>query len=405
VRRVIRWTAPDGLDIEGILVLPPDWEAKRPLPAVVVAHGGPADHAVNTIADEQLEAIAGRGYAVLAPNFRGSTGYGAPFNVANFRDLGGADLADVLAGVDWMVEHGIADPARVGITGASYGGFLTNRAAVGTDRFAAVVSRSGIASLVTDFANSELSEFEWDYFHAYFWEDFDTYWKLSPLSRVAEAKTPLLLLHGEDDTNTAPTNSVELYTSLSARGVPAELVLYPREGHTFEEPGHWLDARERMMDWFDRWLVAAGTETTARVGEPVREGPWTLVVTSADWVAEVGGARPESGLVVVELVLAAEAPVEGRAVTLCGEGAEVALEDSSGRRFPPAGIPVEWPGGEHLVTGLQTVELRGSPDHGDASWTLRFAFHPPETVGAGRISAFGLPPVSVTWTREDKEDE
>ncbi|MGQ0723210.1 MAG: prolyl oligopeptidase family serine peptidase, partial [Candidatus Eiseniibacteriota bacterium] len=405
VRRIVRWAAPDGLDVEGVLVLPPDWEARRPLPAVVVGHGGPADHAVNTLADEQLEAIAARGYAALAPNFRGSTGYGAAFNVANFRDLGGADFADVMAGVDWLVDQGIADPARLGITGASYGGFLTNRAVVGTSRFAAGVSRSGIASFVTDFANSELSEFEWDYFHAYFWEDFDAYWSLSPLSRVSEAKTPLLLLHGEDDTNTAPANSRELYSSLRARGVPAELVTYPREGHAFEEPTHWLDARERMMAWFDRWLVTPGAEIPARAGDPVRDGPWTLVVTSARWQAGIGAVQPDAGLLVVDLVLSAEEPVDGRIVTLCGEGAEIALVDAAGRRFPPLGIPVEWPGGEHLVTGRQTVELRGSPESGDASWTFRAAFDPAALPASGRLAAFGMPPVSLTWATRTEEQE
>jgi dipeptidyl aminopeptidase/acylaminoacyl peptidase len=405
VRRIVRWTAPDGLDIEGVLVLPPDWEARRPLPTIVVGHGGPADHAVNTLADEQLEAIAARGYAAFAPNFRGSTGYGAAFNVANFRDLGGADFADVMAGVDWLVEQGIADPGRLGIAGASYGGFLVNRAVTGTNRFAAGVSRSGIASFVTDFANSELSEFEWDYFHAYFWEDFETYWRLSPLSRVSEAKTPLLLLHGEDDTNTAPANSLELYSSLRTRGVPAELVTYPREGHAFEEPAHWLDARERMMAWFDRWLAGPQAPVRARAGDPVRDGPWTLVVTSARWQAELGAARPDAGLLVVDLVLSAEEPVEGRIVTLCGESAEIALVDASGRRFPPLGIPVEWPGGEQLVTGRQAVELRGSPQSGDASWTFRVAFDPTGLPAAGTLSAFGLPPVSLTWMPEEEEEE
>jgi dipeptidyl aminopeptidase/acylaminoacyl peptidase len=388
--RVLRWTAPDGLEIEGVLVLPaPESRAPGPLPAIVVLHGGPADNTTNTLQRHGFDAIAARGYAALGVNYRGSTGYGAAFNVADYRDLGGGDLQDVMAGVDLLVAEGIADPARLGIAGASYGGFLVNRAISATDRFAAAVSAYGIASFVTDFANSELSEFERDYFGAYFWEDPEAYRRISPLDDVARIDTPLLLLHGEEDTNTPLANSRELYTSLKARGAEVELVIYPREDHGFQEPAHDLDARERALDWFDRWLLRGG-ESVAKVGEPVRAEGWTLLVRSAE--------PREDGLLVVDVVLASDREVRDRGLAITGEHPAFTLTGVDGRPAPPAGIVSG--DGDLLVRGRQSVTLSGRPDDGTASWSLRLAFDAANHPSPAELHALGLPPVEIRWKEE-----
>jgi dipeptidyl aminopeptidase/acylaminoacyl peptidase len=389
--RVVRWTAPDGLEIEGVLVLPaPADRPEGPLPTLVALHGGPADNTTNTLRSHGFDAFAGRGYAVLGVNYRGSTGYGADFNAAGYRDLGGADFQDVMAGVDRLVAEGIADPDRLGITGSSYGGFLANRAITATDRFRAAVSASGIASFVSDFGNSEMSEFEHDYFGAYPWEDPEAYARICPLRDVGAVQTPLLLLHGELDTNTALANSRELYTSLKARGAEVEMVVYPREEHGFDEPAHDLDSRERTLDWFDRWLLRDGGDPPGRIGSPLRAEGWTLLVRSA----ELSGG----GLLVIDFVLAAENEVEDLPLTITGEQPAFTLDGTDGRPRPPVGITAG--GSDLLVRGRQSVTLSGRPDDDTASWSLRLAFDPENHAPPAAFRVMGLPPVRISWKEE-----
>ncbi|HMB68508.1 MAG TPA: S9 family peptidase [bacterium] len=386
--RVVRWPAPDGTEIEGVLVLPaPAERPEGPLPTVVLLHGGPADNTTNTA--RTFGSFAGRGYAVLGVNYRGSTGYGAEFNVANHRDLGGADFLDVMAGVDMLVAEGIADPDRLGIVGASYGGFLVNRAVTTTDRFRAAVSAFGIASFISDFGNSEMSEFEHDYFGAYPWEDPEAYRRISPLDDVGAVQTPLLLLHGELDTNTALANSRELYTSLKARGAEVQMVIYPREDHGFSEPAHDLDSRERTLEWIDRRL-RGDDRTDGRIGTPLRAEGWTLLVRSAEISA--------GGLLVVDCVLASDDDVDERPLTITGEQPAFTLSGSDGRARPPVGTVSGSPG--LLVRGRQSVTLSGRPDDGTASWSLRLAFDPDNHHSPAEFRAMGLPPVRISWKEE-----
>jgi len=391
VHRIVSWKAEDGLEIEGILVTPPG--ASGPLPGIVMLHGGPAAIAYDTVRWSAMDAFAGRGYAVFAPNFRGSQGYGAGFAVASYRDLGGADFADVMSGVDHLVAEGILDGERLGVTGGSYGGFLTNVAITSTDRFAAAVSEFGMASLVTDFAQSAYRAFEHDYLGAYFWEEPELYALLSPLTRVDRITTPTLILHGLDDDNTSPANSRELYNSLlEAKGAPVELVLYPREGHGLREPVHEVDEFRRMTAWFERYLLGRGPRG---VGSTVHAEGWTLTVRGADVREGIGGAA--GPWLVVDVVLASDAVVDGRDIALTGSHAAFRLVDAQGRDHFPAGVPVDWNGAAQLVLGESHVTLAGDPARDSAAWPFRVAFPVEDATPPGRLRALDLPEVELDW--------
>jgi dipeptidyl aminopeptidase/acylaminoacyl peptidase len=402
--RIVHWTARDGLALEGILVTPPEAQDARPQPTVVLLHGGPASVAFDTVRWSTIDAMAARGYVIFAPNYRGSQGYGAAFNVADYRDLGGADFRDVMTGVDSLVARGIADPARLGVTGASYGGFLTNMAVASTDRFAAAVSELGIASWVTDSANSDERAFEHDYFGVWFWEDPELYERLSPLARVDRIVTPTLILHGEDDTNTRPANSRELFGSMLEAGkAPVELVLYPREGHGFDEPAHRVDEFERMMGWFDHYLLGLDPAKIGRVGAAVGAGDWHLLVRSAEQTDEIGGEK--GPWLVVDLVLTSDARVEGRDLAVGGPRSAFRLVTADGTSSPPEGIETESNGAAHLVKGDLHMTLTGDPARDTASWSLRIVFDAAGAVPPARFRALELPETELRWTVNDHGTE
>ncbi len=257
----VQWTSDDGLTIEGLLWLPSTEEPSPTLPPLVVwVHGGPKSRVTKALLSAMGAPLllTANGYAVLAPNFRGSSGYSHEFAIANFRDLGGGDFRDILAGVEWCIAQGLADPERIGIVGGSYGGYMTNWALAHSDRFKAGVSLYGIALLFSDFGNSDNPSWEPDYLGGLPWEVTELYLHRSPLLHAHRITAPLLLLHGESDRNTFISNSQELFTALKQLGRTVEFVRYPREGHGFREPYHRADALERILRWFDRWLRGDG---------------------------------------------------------------------------------------------------------------------------------------------------
>ena len=342
-QRVVTWTSPDGLEIEGVLTLPVEEngvqvfgysgvqanstseaygppiqdiesdiqqerqssEASFPEhlntrtpehPLVVQIHGGPKGRSTNTLQNYSMAPVwATEGYAVLRPNFRGSEGYGNAFAVANRRDLGGGDFADIMAGVDWCVAQGIANPQRLGVMGGSYGGYMTNWAIGHTDKFKAAISMFGIFHLQTDYSNSELSRWDNDYLGAYYWEDPEIYRRLSPGSYIESIKTPTLILHGDEDNNTFISNSKELYQALRHRGVTTQFVHYPREGHGLREPNHKLDEIRRCLAWMDKYVRHDGENPGVyRMGDkvPSANGSLELRVTRAEIANFLGQAKP-----------------------------------------------------------------------------------------------------------------
>ncbi|MCD6451938.1 MAG: S9 family peptidase [Acidobacteria bacterium] len=252
---VISWRSSDGLKIEGVLVKPVDYKPGVRYPLIVIVHGGPHGRVRNVFRDRGMQIFAASGYAVLAPNFRGSSGYGNRFGTINRGDLGGGDFRDIMAGVDKVIELGIADPDRLGIMGGSYGGYMTNWAITQTKRFKAAVSMYGIFNFITDFSNSNIPTFEKEYLGYYYWEKLDPYLRRSPFYYVRNIETPVLILHGDADANTFISNSLEMYTALKKLKKRFEFVRYPREGHGISrEPAHRIDVLRRALSWFDNYL-------------------------------------------------------------------------------------------------------------------------------------------------------
>lgn len=254
-QKVIQWNN-EGYEIEGILVLPVGYQEGTRVPLILTIHGGPYSRFRNVFRQGYMwQVYANQGYAVLGPNPRGSSGYSDEFGQANRYDLGGGDYRDIMAGVDHVVEMGVADSSRMGVIGGSYGGYMTNWIITQTDRFKAAVSMYGIFSLFTDWANSVQPAWEKMYFGVYYWEDMKPYLERSPAFYVQNISTPVLILHGEEDQITFIANSREMYQALKVLGKTVEFVVYPREGHGISrEPNHIRDRMRRTLEWFRKYL-------------------------------------------------------------------------------------------------------------------------------------------------------
>ena len=251
--RIVHWQAADGLRIEGLLVLPPGYRKGKRVPLLVDPHGGPAGSRGCGFAGN-WQMFGGLGYAVLAPNFRGSTGYGQAFLTANDDDFGGGDFADLMAGVDAMIDTGFADARRMGIMGYSYGGFMTAWAIGQTDRFQAAAAGAGVMNLQSFYGTTDIQWFTGGFQHGAPWQNPESYRAQSPITYVHRVKTPTLIYHGDEDRRVPMEQSEQLYVSLRERGVPTELVRYPRAGHGLSEYWHRRDSLERIAAWFDRYV-------------------------------------------------------------------------------------------------------------------------------------------------------
>ena len=232
---------------------PPVAERARPgsapRPLIVLVHGGPTGRwSDNFEAWGQL--LAQRGYAVLYPNVRGSTGYGQSFVEANRADWGGGDFKDVMAGVEAMIARGLADPERLAIGGWSYGGYMAAWAVTQTTRFKAAVSGAPVIDLASEYGTEAGSAYD-EWFYGLPYEKPEGFIKSSPITHVKHAKTPTLLLQGEGDTTDPIGQSQQFYRGLKRYGVEAELVLYPREGHALREEKHLLARLNRIIAWYD----------------------------------------------------------------------------------------------------------------------------------------------------------
>jgi dipeptidyl aminopeptidase/acylaminoacyl peptidase len=256
---VIRWQAPDGMQIEGILIYPLDYEPGRRYPLILHVHGGPAGVFGRTFLGSpggQVDALglAERGYAILRANPRGSGGYGKAFRHANQGDWGGGDYRDLMAGVDHLIAQGLADPDRLGVAGWSYGGFMTSWIITQTRRFQAACIGAPVTDPVSFNGASDIPGFIPDYFGAESWDDHGAYERQSPLHHVKGVTTPALIQHGADDVRVPLGQGREFYNALKRQGVPVELVIYPRQGHGIGEPRLMLDVTRRATAWLERWI-------------------------------------------------------------------------------------------------------------------------------------------------------
>lgn len=244
----------DGLDVEGWVVPPAGLDETRKYPVVLLIHGGPHGmfgYSFNPTA----QALASRGFAVVMINPRGSSGYGQKYSDGCVNDWGGGDYRDLINGVDAALsKFRYLDGARMGVTGGSYGGYMTNWVVTQTDRFKAGVAIASLSNLVSFYSTSLYQDLIHAEFNGEPWNNYEKLWERSPLAHIRNAKTPVLLLHGEMDNDVHITQAEEMFTALRMRGVESVFVRYPREGHGFREPRHRVDSLARTIEWFEKRL-------------------------------------------------------------------------------------------------------------------------------------------------------
>jgi len=279
-QRTVTYTARDGkYDIEGLLILPLGYEEGTPVPLIVNVHGGPEAHYSDgwiTSYSAPGQVGAARGYAVFYPNYRASTGRGVEFLKAGQADLAGKEFDDIVDGVDHLIDEGIVDSSRVGVTGGSYGGYATGwMSTYYSSRFAAGVMNVGISNNISKWGTSDIPE-ELYLVHARerIWNSWTKMLKRSPIYHVDKAQTPLLIADGEEDTRVHPSQSLEMYRHLKVRkpDVPVRVVMYPGEGHGYVRATAQYDFARRMMRWFDTYVKEDG---------PMPEGPLEVEMEEA----------------------------------------------------------------------------------------------------------------------------
>lgn len=248
----VHWVS-DGAQVQGWLLYPKAYDAGKKYPMVVSIHGGPA-YLKNPSWPRpgfDLSLLAGEGYFVFFPNPRGSYGGGEAFTQGNVKDFGYGDLRDVMSGVDQVLKTLPVDPARLGIGGWSYGGYMTMWTVTQTNRFKAAVAGAGIANWQSYYGQNSIDEWMIPYFGASVYDDPSVYAKSSPITFIKNVKTPTLIVVGERDAECPAPQSYEFWHALTTLGVKTELVVYPGEGHGFQDPKHREDVLKRTVDWFN----------------------------------------------------------------------------------------------------------------------------------------------------------
>ncbi len=284
-QKVVTWQARDGLEIEGILQMPVNWDG-RPFPLIVDVHGGPeSNHHQGWISRYASPGhiFCGLGFGVLYPNYRGSTGRGLDFAASSFADPAGAEFDDIVDGVDYLISEGLVDGGRVGVMGGSYGGYATNWLTTRySERFAAGVSFVGVSDLV---AKRFLTDIPYEDLYVHMGKPVRDTWELmldrSPILYADQSRTPLLILHGDSDPRVHPSQSQEIYRALKVAGHPAvRLVWYPGEGHGNSKRFGRADYVHRTVAWF-QWYLLDGK-------------PWDGKMPELDLSGEMGLPRQEN---------------------------------------------------------------------------------------------------------------
>jgi dipeptidyl aminopeptidase/acylaminoacyl peptidase len=250
----LEWSS-EGFRIQGWLLPPKDVVSGKRYPMIVLAHGGPSGSETSAWPNFGFSAaLSAQGYYVLMPNPRGSYGQGEQFTRANVKDFGGGDLRDILAGVEHAIGHYPVDSNRIGITGWSYGGYMTMWAVTQTNRFRAAVAGAGVANWQSYYGENLIDRWMIPFFGASVYDDPAVYAKSSPMHFIKNVRTPTLVLVGERDAECPAPQSYEFWHALHTLGVRTELVVYAGEGHMFTDPKNRNDVLERTVAWFDRYL-------------------------------------------------------------------------------------------------------------------------------------------------------
>jgi dipeptidyl aminopeptidase/acylaminoacyl peptidase len=247
----------DGFDIDAFFVKPINWRAGKKYPLILNIHGGPASqYGVDWY--HEFQVYAANGYAVLFTNPRGSTGYGQKFERAIVNEWGGKDYVDVMNGVDATLKrYPWIDPQRMGVTGGSYGGYLTNWIVSHNDRFKAAVTVRSVVNFISDEGTRDGAYGHTPDFGGDLFERFDLYWDRSPLKYAMNVKTPTLILHSDNDFRVPLEQAEQWFRALRHFGVTTEIVMFPRENHNLTrtgEPKHLVESLNWQLYWFDRFL-------------------------------------------------------------------------------------------------------------------------------------------------------
>jgi len=260
---LMRWRSKDGTEIEGILYLPADRKEGEKLPFILDVHGGPAgvwSYGFSAMAN----VYTGRGFAILRPNVRGSSGYTDALLRGNMKDIGGGDYWDAMTGVDAVIAKGVADPERMAVRGWSYGGILGGWTITQTNRFKA----ASLGAMVTDWSSEYAMGFNNDirlwYIGGTPWESAQRYREQSSYSHIANVKTPTILFHGEQDTTDTIGQSMMFYQGLKDRGVASRFIRFPREPHNFNEPRHQRTRDMEEISWFEKYVKGAEFKVETR---------------------------------------------------------------------------------------------------------------------------------------------
>ncbi|OFD67746.1 peptidase S9 [Bacillus mycoides] len=259
-REIISWQSSDGLEIEGVLSTPVDFDANKKYPLLVVIHGGPAWASFPIFSDcfnekYPIEQFIEKGFIVLEPNYRGSSGYGNEFLKANYRKQGIADYEDVIYGVDKLVEQGIVDKDRVGVMGWSNGGYISAFCSTFSNRFKAISVGGGITNWSTHYVNTDIPYFIRMHLGNTPWNDPDIYTKTSPMTYIKSACTPTLIQHGEKDARIPTSNAYELYQGLRDMEVNTELIIFKGMAYSSDQPGINVAIMKQNLMWFSHYIL------------------------------------------------------------------------------------------------------------------------------------------------------
>lgn len=266
---LLTWKSFDGLEIEGLLTYPVDYKEGSKVPLILNVHGGPAGVFTQWFTGGSsiynIQYFAQNGFAVLRPNPRGSTGYGKAFRYANFQDWGYGDFEDLMSGVDKVIAMGVGDPDKLCLMGWSYGGYMTSFAVTRTDRFKAASMGAGLPNLISMTTTTDIPDYLVGHMGGEFWDDYETYEKHSAMYHIKKVVTPTQVIHGANDLRVPFDQGLEFYTALKRRGVPTEMIVYPRTPHGPREPKFVMDVSPRILAWFQAHLGQTA-KTEAAVG-------------------------------------------------------------------------------------------------------------------------------------------
>lgn len=248
---VIRWKSFDGLEIEGLVHWPIDYQEGNKYPLLVVLHGGPHGVMSNTFVNGDDRIFAHRGWAIFLPNFRGSGHYGEKFLRANLGSWGIGDYQDVMSGVDHLIDLGLADAEKLAITGVSYGGYMTSWTISQTNRFKAAIAGAAITDVPSFLRTTDVPE----RFESYLGTNIQVYQRSSPMAFADNIKTPTLVWHGDADIRVPIMQGRHLYTALLKNRVPVEFIIYPDEPHAWHPGRYRYDLLRRTIHWLDSWVI------------------------------------------------------------------------------------------------------------------------------------------------------